>query len=163
MDRAVVTTDLGRFELAAGERGLCSAVLLADDAPAGCQAAAATSPRLAEAVDWLQAYAAGDRRPFAGALDPGGSEFQRRVWQRLMELPFGARATYGEIAASLGAPGAARAVGAAAAANPLAVFIPCHRLVGARGSLGGYAWGKERKRALLSHEGAAGAGRLPLG
>ncbi|MFM7322244.1 MAG: methylated-DNA--[protein]-cysteine S-methyltransferase [Armatimonadota bacterium] len=97
-------------------------------------------------------------RWFGGADDPGialapdGTEFRQRVWERLRRIPRGTVATYGEIAADLGVPGAARAVGAACGANPIHLFVPCHRVVGARG-LTGYAAGLGRKAWLLRHEG----------
>lgn len=93
-----------------------------------------------------------------GALDAvpvamGGTMFQQRVWSALRRIPPGTTASYGEIAASIGQPVAARAVGAASARNPVALVIPCHRLVGGDGSLTGYAGGVGRKRWLLAHEG----------
>ena len=81
-----------------------------------------------------------------------GSEFRRAVWGRLTAIPYGATATYGEIAASLGAPSAARAVGGAVGHNPVSIIVPCHRVLGAGGSLTGYAGGTERKRWLLELE-----------
>ncbi len=81
-----------------------------------------------------------------------GSPFQRRVWQALLEIPYGATTTYGELALRLGKPGAARAVGLANGRNPFAIVVPCHRVVGARGALTGYGGGLERKRWLLDHE-----------
>jgi AraC family transcriptional regulator of adaptative response/methylated-DNA-[protein]-cysteine methyltransferase len=88
-------------------------------------------------------------------LDVAGTAFQQRVWQALREIPAGATATYGEIAAKIGAPRGARAVAAACAANALAVAVPCHRAVRAGGALSGYRWGVERKRELLRREGGA--------
>jgi methylated-DNA-[protein]-cysteine S-methyltransferase len=87
----------------------------------------------------------------------GGSPFQLRVWEELRTIPRGATMTYGELAARLGMPGAARAVGSAVARNPISIVVPCHRVVGADGSLTGYAGGVERKRALLAMEGAPAA------
>lgn len=87
-------------------------------------------------------------------IDPGGTEFQRAVWQGLRRIPPGCTSTYGALAARLGWPAAARAVGAANAGNPLSIVIPCHRLIGKNGSLTGYAGGLARKRWLLAHEGA---------
>ena len=84
----------------------------------------------------------------------GGTPFQRRAWEELRTIPRGSTLTYGELAARLGMPGAARAVGAAVARNPVSIAVPCHRVVGSDGSLTGYAGGVERKRALLAMEGA---------
>ena len=87
-------------------------------------------------------------------LDLRGTRFQREVWQALRAIPAGATTTYGELAAALGRPASARAVGAACGANPLAIVVPCHRVVARDGSLTGYRWGVERKRALLQREAA---------
>ncbi|TMA44133.1 MAG: methylated-DNA--[protein]-cysteine S-methyltransferase, partial [Deltaproteobacteria bacterium] len=86
-------------------------------------------------------------------VDPGGTEFQRRVWGALRKVPPGRTVSYGELARAVGAPGAARAVGAANGSNPVGIVIPCHRVIGADGSLTGYAGGVERKEWLLGHEG----------
>jgi AraC family transcriptional regulator of adaptative response/methylated-DNA-[protein]-cysteine methyltransferase len=88
-------------------------------------------------------------------LDVRGTIFQQRVWQAIREIPAGATATYAEIAGRIGSPRAVRAVAQACAANPLAVVIPCHRVVRRDGSLSGYRWGIERKRALLDREAIA--------
>jgi methylated-DNA-[protein]-cysteine S-methyltransferase len=88
----------------------------------------------------------------------GGTPFQRRVWEELRTIPRGQTATYGELAVRIGMPGAARAVGSAVARNPVSIVVPCHRVVGADGSLTGYAGGVERKRALLAMEGAVVGG-----
>jgi AraC family transcriptional regulator of adaptative response/methylated-DNA-[protein]-cysteine methyltransferase len=87
-------------------------------------------------------------------LDPVGTEFQKAVWRALREIPVGATATYGEIARRIGRPDSVRAVGAACGANPIAIIIPCHRVVGKDGSLTGYEWGIDKKRMLLEREGA---------
>lgn len=87
-------------------------------------------------------------------VDPGGTAFQRAVWAALREIPVGTTRSYRELAARLGRPGARRAVGAANGLNPVAIVVPCHRVIGADGSLTGYAGGLQRKRWLLVHEGA---------
>lgn len=103
----------------------------------------------------FERYWEGDARALdALAADPGGTAFQRRVWAELRGIPAGATASYAEIARRVGAPEAVRAVGAANGRNPVALVIPCHRVIGADGSLTGYAGGLERKRRLLEHEGA---------
>ena len=99
-------------------------------------------------------YFAGRRRVFGVPLDPAGTEFQQGVWQALLRIPMGALRTYGDIARQLGRPEAARAVGAAVGRNPIAIIVPCHRVVGSDGSLTGYAAGLPRKRALLALEAA---------
>lgn len=100
----------------------------------------------------LAEYFAGGRRAFELALDPAGTPFQRLAWRALAEVPYGATRTYGEQAARIGRPGAARAIGAANARNPIPIIVPCHRVVGHDGGLTGFGGGLERKRYLLEHE-----------
>ncbi|MEU6669034.1 methylated-DNA--[protein]-cysteine S-methyltransferase [Streptomyces sp. NPDC046727] len=108
-----------------------------------------------EAHRQLDAYFAGRRTRFGLPLSPAGSAFQQAVWQALDDVPYGTTATYGELAARIGvARSEIRAVGGALGANPLLLVRPCHRVIGADGSLRGYAGGVERKRWLLTHEGA---------
>ena len=103
----------------------------------------------------LAAYFAGELKEFELELRPEGTEFRRRVWDALDDVPYGATTTYGEVAARIGASRAAvRAVGGAIGANPLLVVRPCHRVIGANGSLTGYAGGLERKMELLTLEGS---------
>lgn len=120
---------------------------------------------LAEARRQLAAYFAGERRDFSLPLAPQGSPFQLRVWKALQRIPYGETTSYGEIAAAIGAPGSARAVGAANGANPLPIVVPCHRVIGANGSLTGYGGGIQRKKALLaleaSHSGLFAASARP--
>jgi len=106
-------------------------------------------------VAQLDAYFAGERTDFDVELRPEGTDFERQVWGALAEIPFGEIRTYGEVAAAVGRPRAARAVGAANARNPIAVIVPCHRVVAAGGGLGGYGGGVSRKRWLLDLECAA--------
>lgn len=111
-----------------------------------------------EATEQLQAYFAGELTRFSVELDTGGTAFQRRVWGALQEIPFGATTTYGRLATELGEPRASRAVGLANGRNPISVIIPCHRVIGANGSLTGYGGGLSRKQWLLAHE-RGGGGR----
>jgi methylated-DNA-[protein]-cysteine S-methyltransferase len=137
-----------------------------------------SAERLAEARAQLTAYFAGELQDFSLPLAPEGTSFQRAVWSALRQIPFGVTTTYGALAASLGQPGAARAVGAANRLNPHAIVVPCHRVIGSNGRLTGYAGGLERKAFLLAHEArvlaatrrtpaparaAAGGAQLPLG
>ena len=96
------------------------------------------------------------------AVDPAGTAFQREVWSALQRIPTGSTASYSDIAVAVGRPAAVRAVGLANARNPIAVVIPCHRVVGRDGSLTGYAGGLERKRWLLEHEGCFPQSQLKL-
>jgi methylated-DNA-[protein]-cysteine S-methyltransferase len=104
--------------------------------------------------DRLEAYFQGELRALDGlAVEPGGTAFQREVWSALQRIPAGSTTSYSELAAAIGRPSAVRAVGMANSRNPIAVVIPCHRVIGRDGSLTGYAGGLERKRWLLRHEG----------
>ena len=107
---------------------------------------------LREASEQLTAYFAGTRRAFSVAIDWRGTPFQRAVWEAVIAIPYGETRTYGEIAIALGRPQAARAVGGANGANPLAPIVPCHRLIGTDGTLRGYGAGVATKRWLLDLE-----------
>jgi len=115
------------------------------------------TPVLIAAAGWLDAYFAGREPGPAPALSPRGTDFQRAVWAALEEIPYGRTSTYGQLAGLLAGRGfpnaSARAVGGAVARNPISLIIPCHRVLGAKGSLTGYAGGLERKRRLLALEG----------
>jgi methylated-DNA-[protein]-cysteine S-methyltransferase len=100
----------------------------------------------------LDAYFAGRLKSFDLPLAPCGADFQRRVWKALTRIPYGQTTSYGAIAKEIGAPSAARAVGAANGANPICIIIPCHRVIGADGSLTGFGGGLDRKRFLLALE-----------
>ena len=113
----------------------------------------AANPHLAQARAELRCYFAGaGRGPLRVALDPQGTEFQRRVWRALRTIAPGHATTYAALAAAIGAPTAARAVGAAVGRNPIAILVPCHRVVGSDGNLTGYGGGLWRKRRLLEIE-----------
>jgi methylated-DNA-[protein]-cysteine S-methyltransferase len=115
----------------------------------------ADSPLFAQAMDQLDAYFAGRRTAFDLPLDlQGGTAFQQRVWQALREIAPGGTTSYGALSERIGHPAAVRAVGAAVGRNPVSIVVPCHRVIGANGSLTGYAGGLERKTALLALEGA---------
>lgn len=114
----------------------------------------ARHPVLRQAKRELAEYFAGKRRRFEVRLDPEGTPFQRAVWKAISRIGFGRTTTYGALAAKAGRPGSARAAGAATGRNPIGIIVPCHRIVGANGSLTGYAGGLNRKRALLALEGA---------
>lgn len=149
----VVASPVGDLTLTADEVGLtgcwfeghrradgAAADLVRDDAP------------FAAAVDQLDAYFAGRLQNFDLALHPVGTDFRLRVWAGLRTIGYGATRSYGELAASIGSPNGFRAVGLANGANPLSIIVPCHRVIGADGSLTGYGGGVERKRFLLDLE-----------
>ena len=121
---------------------------------------AAEHPVLALAAAQLAEYFRGERRTFGLPLRPRGTTFQTAVWWALADIPYGTTATYGEIAGRVGRPTAVRAVGAANGANPLAIVLPCHRVIGANRTLTGYGGGLDRKRLLLDLE--SGSATLPV-
>jgi methylated-DNA-[protein]-cysteine S-methyltransferase len=109
--------------------------------------------RFTDATHQLREYFAGERTAFDVPLRLEGSDFEQAVWAALTRIPYGQTITYGDLADSLGRPTAARAVGAANGRNPIALIVPCHRVIGAGGALTGYAYGVDRKRTLLELEG----------
>jgi AraC family transcriptional regulator of adaptative response/methylated-DNA-[protein]-cysteine methyltransferase len=156
----VVSCPLGRLLLAATERGVCGVCL--GDADGPLEAALRTEYPAAEVrrddaglnpwADDLLRHLDGRLPHLKLPIDVRATAFQRRVWQELLAIPYGDTRTYAEIAKALGQPTAARAVARACATNPVAVLIPCHRVVREGGALGGYRWGLERKKALLDRE-----------
>jgi methylated-DNA-[protein]-cysteine S-methyltransferase len=119
-----------------------------------------TLPVLVETQRQLDEYFAGVRQRFELPLAPVGTPFQQRVWRALLDIPYGATTTYGEIAQRMDSPLASRAVGAANGRNPIGIVVPCHRVIGSQGQLTGYAGGLQRKQALLALE---RGGQLSLG
>ena len=114
-------------------------------------------PALVRAGAELSEYFAGARTEFTLPLAPAGTAFQREVWSAIAAIPFGETAAYSDLASRIGRPASIRAAGAATGRNPLSIIVPCHRVVGADGTLTGYAGGLDRKRALLALERSAGA------
>jgi methylated-DNA-[protein]-cysteine S-methyltransferase len=112
--------------------------------------------RLKEPIRQLKAYFAGKLKTFDLPLSANGTDFQRRVWNALCQIPFGKTASYGEIAHAVGNPAASRAVGLANGQNPIAIIVPCHRVIGKNGKLVGYGGGVEHKQTLLKLEGVGG-------
>jgi len=171
--RRIIDTPVGPLELVSGPAGLRAVLWPGEDgsrvgraldaresgaegAPEGAPGAdptgAAATAHLDRAEAQLQEYFAGDRREFDLDLDPVGTDFQQRAWAALQTIPYGQTMSYGQQAASLGDPGAARAVGAANGRNPLSIVVPCHRVVASSGSLTGFAGGLDTKAWLLEHE-----------
>jgi AraC family transcriptional regulator of adaptative response/methylated-DNA-[protein]-cysteine methyltransferase len=148
---------LGRVLVATGGSGVC-AILLGDDADALLRDLRQRFPEArfretgSELAEKIAAFIARPAMGLEAPLDLRGSEFQLRVWRALQEIPAGSTETYGEVAERIGARGLAKEVGEACAANPLAVAVPCHRVVRKDGGRAGYRWGVRRKRALLELE-----------
>jgi len=157
---ALADSDLGRVLVAATDRGLCGLFFGADDTELLAEARARFRRATLEPADpsfagRLAAVLAMIEQPARGLdlpLDIRGTLFQRQVWDALRAIPAGETRTYAEVATEIGRPTAARAVAGACAANPLAVVVPCHRVVATDGGLSGYRWGTDRKRALLDRE-----------
>jgi AraC family transcriptional regulator of adaptative response/methylated-DNA-[protein]-cysteine methyltransferase len=157
---AVGQCSLGAILVAASEKGV-AAIMLGDDPEALVRELECSFPKaelsggdpdFERLVATVIGFVEDPSRGLGLPLDIRGTAFQERVWRALMEIPAGETATYSRIAAKIGAPGSARAVGSACASNLLAVAIPCHRVVRTDGSLSGYRWGIERKRSLLRRE-----------
>jgi methylated-DNA-[protein]-cysteine S-methyltransferase len=154
MPQTVVDTPIGPLGLIASETGLRSVLFHSKLTPEG------SSPVLGAAARQLEAYFDGDLVTFDLPLEVNGTEFDTQCWRALASIPYGQTVSYGEQARRLGlSREAARAVGAANGRNPLPIVLPCHRVIGADGSLTGFGGGLHVKRFLLEHEGAL----LPLG
>lgn len=153
LHHTTVTTPIGELLLLGDDDALCEIRFDATEIPAGSQRR--DDGVLGEAARQLREYAAGERETFDLPLRPRfGGAFERRVWAHVAAIPYGTTTTYGEIAQALDAPGCARAVGAANGRNPIPIIVACHRVIGAKGALTGYAGGLDNKRRLLEHEGA---------
>jgi methylated-DNA-[protein]-cysteine S-methyltransferase len=150
-----MASPVGALTLAASEHGL-AAILWENDRPGRVRLTLAREdarhPVLVETERQLNEYFAGRRKSFSLELDFAGTQFQRKVWRALLEIPFGQTRSYGEIAMRIGAPAAMRAVGAANGRNPISIVAPCHRVVGATGKLTGFAGGLDAKAYLLRLE-----------
>lgn len=146
MSTRTIETPIGLLTLQADEAAVTAIRFGAD----GAQDA---SPLLDAAEAQLREYFAGARRTFDLPLAPHGTAFQQRVWTASRTIPYGETRTYGELAAAIDSPNASRAVGMANHRNPIPIIIPCHRVIGANGTLTGYAGGLEIKRRLLALEG----------
>jgi methylated-DNA-[protein]-cysteine S-methyltransferase len=164
--QTVIASPLGEIRLVALDDALVGVYFPHHSKPAWPEVAVdAGLSVLVQAAQELSEYFAGQRKLFSTPLAPQGTEFQRAVWQALLDIPYGEQRSYAQIAAAIGQPQACRAVGSANGRNPLSIFIPCHRAVGADGSLTGYAGGVSVKRWLLEHEqanqpGCGGSGLL---
>ncbi len=158
---SILSSPIGPIRLLGGPNGLLNLDFVGVDPQSGLDPAI---PRrdsfLIEPRAQLIEYFMGARTGFSFVICPLGTPFQQQVWQALASIPWGETRSYGEIAAHIGRPGAARAVGAANGLNPIPIVVPCHRVIGSDGALVGYGSGLDRKRWLLVHEGAL-SGELP--
>lgn len=153
MVHAVVDSPVGELTLVARDGALSGLYMTGQRyRPAEENFGARDDTSLREVAHQLAEYFAGTRTTFDVPLDLAGTPFQRAVWSALCEIPYGETVSYGELAAGLGRPTAARAVGAANGHNPVGIIVPCHRVVGSSGDLTGYGGGVERKRHLLAFE-----------
>ncbi|HZX06348.1 methylated-DNA--[protein]-cysteine S-methyltransferase [Kribbella sp.] len=147
MHWSVVDSPIGDLTLAVDETGLCRLHFGGTDRPQSAD------PLLTEAAEQLKAYFAGELQEFTLPLSVrGGSDFERAVWKQLTRIPYGEMQTYGDVAKIVGDIGAARAVGTACNRNPIAIVVPCHRVVGAGGKMVGFGGGIPTKRHLLELE-----------
>jgi AraC family transcriptional regulator of adaptative response/methylated-DNA-[protein]-cysteine methyltransferase len=157
---ATTPSPLGHLLVAATQRGICFIALadnqttLANELHAELPSATLTHDQatLAPWISQIIAYLEGQVPHLELPTDVRATAFQTQVWKALRAIPIGSTQTYGEIAQAIGKPGAARAVGQACGSNPTALIVPCHRVVGSGGALGGYRWGTQRKQALLATE-----------
>ncbi|MBK8447280.1 MAG: methylated-DNA--[protein]-cysteine S-methyltransferase [Micropruina sp.] len=147
MNTSTIDSPVGPVSISVNTEGAVTSVLFGEpDVPAPPSEASEA------AADQLREYFACERTTFDLTLAPTGTAFQRTVWAALREIPYGRTESYGALAARIGQPTASRAVGLANGRNPIAIVVPCHRVIGASGTLTGYAGGLDRKRWLLDHE-----------
>lgn len=148
MATAYINTPLGSAKLEGDENGLSSVTVLERDEPES----KIIPEVLVDAVYQLNEYFEGERQNFDLLINPEGTEFQKKVWNSLLEIPYGKTMSYLKLSMKLGDVKAIRAVASANGKNPLWIIIPCHRVIGSDGSLTGYAGGLHRKKWLLNHE-----------
>lgn len=155
----MIEAPFGPLQCAVNEAGeVVSIDFVASRGPRPLAGAVVDPRRLEQLGRQLREFFDGSRKEFDLPLSPKGTEFQKRVWTELRRIPFGATRSYQEIAVAIGRPAATRAVGAANGSNPIPIVVPCHRVIGANGSLTGFGGGLPVKRWLLEHE--AGIARL---
>lgn len=148
MEEAFLDTPVGILKISGNSRGITAITYMEDTRKID-----PTIPEiLKDAVFQLKEYFEGKRRTFNLTLNPQGTDFQKRVWRQLQEIPFGKTVTYMDMAKELGDPKVIRAAASANGKNPISIIIPCHRVIGSDGSLTGYAGGIHRKKWLLAHE-----------
>ena len=145
---------LGEIALTANNKGLSALAFQSGKSPITFEGLTHTPEKFNQVIQQLTQYFNGERTQFSLALAPNGTAFQKQVWQALTKIPSGETKSYGWIAKSINNEKAVRAVGAANGANPIALIVPCHRVIGSNGKLTGYAGGLALKAKLLMHEGA---------
>ena len=148
MYRGYLKTDIGWVEVS-GTRDTITGINFVDEKYPDANG---DSPAVQAGVRQLSEYFRGERTTFDLPLEFHGTEFQKKVWRALLDVPFGSTASYGDIARAIGNPKAVRAVGGANAKNPISIVAPCHRIIGSNGKLTGYGGGLWRKKWLLAHE-----------
>ena len=148
LDKGYLFTDIGALEVTGTEHGIVSVTFVENvDTCAAC-----VTLVVQQCIAELSQYFGGKRTTFSVLLNAGGTEFRRLVWQALREIPFGQTKSYRDVAMAIDRPRSAHAVGGAVGRNPIAIIVPCHRVIGSDGSLTGYAFGLDRKQWLLEHE-----------
>lgn len=148
MEQVIIETPLGRSKIIGNKNGISSMVVLDND----ISLSKSIPKELKDCVDQIEQYFKGTRKEFELKLNPEGTEFQKRVWDELIKIPFGKTISYLDLSKKLGDTKAIRAVASANGKNPIWIIIPCHRVIGTDGSLTGYAGGLHRKKWLLDHE-----------
>lgn len=148
MKTAFIKTPLGTAKIEGDLHGITSISVIDRET----EMKSNISPELEEAVRQIEEYFLGKRKEFTFKLNPTGTEFQKKVWDELLKIPFGETISYLDLSKKLGDPKAIRAVAAANGKNPIWIVIPCHRVVGSKGEMVGYAGGIHRKKWLLNHE-----------
>lgn len=156
MNSYVMNTPMGLLKITGDASGLFSVKFIDGE----FEAQSVIPDTLTNPVHQLKEYFNRTRKTFDLKLNPEGTEFQKKVWQELQEIPYGKTKTYQQMAKSLGDPKVIRAAASANGKNPIAIIIPCHRVIGSDGSLTGYAGGLERKKWLLAHESPVKQGEL---
>ena len=148
MNKTVIDSQIGKIAIFAEDEKIIRLDLKTKEKADS----AITEKVLLKAEKQLSEYFSGERKTFDLEFEFSGTDFQKAVWNELLKIPFGKTKTYGEIAKTIGNPKASRAVGSACGKNPIAIIVPCHRVLGADGKTGGFAFGTETKEWLLGHE-----------
>ncbi len=147
-----LSSEIGTLEITATDKGIVSVYFAKENIRHQAQTAVTANKHTDQCKQQLHEYLNNQRQTFELTLNPTGTDFQQQVWQALLTIPYGQVASYADIAQQINNPKAVRAVGAANGKNPISIIVPCHRVIGANGTLTGYAGGLERKQWLLQHE-----------